>query len=179
VLNEDRGYVHRISDVHWVQGARAAVKHANDSGYLVFVVSNQASVARGYYGIDAVERLHAWMDARLAEAGAHVDAFHYCPFHEAGVIAQFRRPSDRRKPAPGMLLDCMREWRVDKANSFLIGDKPSDLAAAHAAGIAGHLFSGGDLAAFAARFDRRARARSRRREEWRRGLRRREAATAR
>jgi D-glycero-D-manno-heptose 1,7-bisphosphate phosphatase len=154
VLNEDRGYVHRISDVHWVKGARAAVKHANDSGYLVFVVTNQAGVARGYYGIDAVERLHAWMDGRLAEGGAHVDAFQYCPFHEAGSVAQFRRPSDRRKPAPGMLTDCMREWHVDKGRSFLIGDKPSDIAAAEAAGIPGHLFSGGDLAAFASQLVR-------------------------
>jgi D,D-heptose 1,7-bisphosphate phosphatase len=151
VLNEDRGYVHRSEDVMWVAGARAAVKLANDGGYLVFVVSNQAGVARGYYGIDAVERLHAWMGGQLAEVGAHVDAFQYCPFHETATVAEFRRHSDRRKPAPGMLLDCMREWGVDTASSFLIGDQPSDVAAAAAAGIPGYLFAGGDIALFTSR----------------------------
>ena len=150
VLNEDLGYVHRIEDLRWVPGARAAIKLANDSGYLVFVVSNQAGVARGYYGIDAVERLHAWMHGQLAEVGAHIDAVEYCPFHEQGEVAEFRRKSDRRKPAPGMLLDCMRKWPVDKSASFLIGDRPTDIAAAAAAGIPGYLFEGGDLAAFTA-----------------------------
>ena len=150
VLNEDRGYVHRIDDVHWIDGARAAVKCANDGGYWVFVVSNQAGVARGLYGIDAVERVHAWMSEQLAEVGAHVDAFQYCPFHEAGSVAQYRRASDRRKPAPGMLLDCMAAWPVEVGPSLLIGDRASDLAAAAAAGINGHQFVGGNLADFLA-----------------------------
>jgi len=150
VLNEDTGYVHRSEDVRWISGAREAIKLCNDNGYLVFVVTNQAGVARGLYGVDAVERLHAWMNARLAETGAHVDEFRYCPFHQEGSVAQFRRASDRRKPAPGMLLDCMRAWPVDRSRSLLIGDKATDIAAAEAAGVAGHLFLGGDLAEFVA-----------------------------
>jgi D,D-heptose 1,7-bisphosphate phosphatase len=150
VLNEDSGYVHRSDQVRWIAGAREAVKLCNDRGYLVFVITNQAGVARGLYGIDAVERLHVWMGERLAEIGAHVDEFQYCPCHEEGTVAEFRRPSDRRKPAPGMLLDCLRGWPVRKEGSFLVGDKASDLAAAEAAGVPGHLYAGGDLAQFVA-----------------------------
>jgi D-glycero-D-manno-heptose 1,7-bisphosphate phosphatase len=112
------------------------------------VVTNQAGVARGYYGIEEVHHLHAWMNEELARIGAHIDEFQYCPYHEDGVVEQWRRVSDRRKPAPGMILDCLDGWPVRKERSFLVGDKQHDLEAAAAAGIAGHLFGGQNLEAF-------------------------------
>jgi D,D-heptose 1,7-bisphosphate phosphatase len=148
VLNVDKGYVHKVEDFEWIPGAREAIKLCNDRGYLTFVVTNQAGVARGYYGTEQVEQLHDWMNRDLAEIGAHIDEFQYCPYHEEGVVDQWRRPSDRRKPAPGMILDCLDGWPVRKESSFLVGDKPHDLEAAAAAGIRGHLFEGGDIEAF-------------------------------
>jgi D,D-heptose 1,7-bisphosphate phosphatase len=148
VLNVDRGYVHKAEDFEWIPGAREAIKRCNDLGYLTFVVTNQAGVARGYYDTEQVEQLHDWMSRDLAEIGAHIDEFQYCPYHEDGVVEQWRQPSDRRKPAPGMILDCLDGWPVRKESSFLIGDKPHDVEAASAAGIRGHLFEGGNLEAF-------------------------------
>ncbi|MBR0694890.1 HAD-IIIA family hydrolase [Bradyrhizobium lablabi] len=148
VLNVDKNYVHKIEDFDWIAGAREAIKLCNDRGYLTFVVTNQAGVARGYYGVDAVHQLHDWMSCELAAIGAHIEEFQYCPDHEEGVVEAFRRRSERRKPAPGMILDCFKGWPVRKEQSLLIGDKPHDLEAAAAAGIAGHLFEGGDLASF-------------------------------
>ncbi|MCC7272867.1 MAG: HAD-IIIA family hydrolase, partial [Alphaproteobacteria bacterium] len=112
---------------------------------LVFVVTNQAGIARGYYEEDHVRTLHDWMADRLREEGAHVDAFEYCPFHPEGIVERYRQVSDRRKPGPGMITKLMSEWPVDVGRSFLIGDRDTDLQAAAAAGIAGHRFSGGDL----------------------------------
>ena len=148
VLNVDKGYVHRIEDFEWIPGARRAIKACNDRGYLTFVVTNQAGVARGYFGIEAIERLHGWINRDLAEIGAHVDEFQYCPYHEDGIVAELRRPSDRRKPAPGMILDCLDGWPVRKESSLLVGDKLHDMQAASAAGICGHLFAGGNLEEF-------------------------------
>ncbi|HVQ72343.1 MAG TPA: HAD-IIIA family hydrolase [Bradyrhizobium sp.] len=148
VLNIDKGYVHKIEDFEWVAGAREAIKLCNDRGYLTFVVTNQAGVARGYYGVEDIQTLHDWMNRDLAEIGAHIDEFQYCPYHEEGVVAEWRQASDRRKPAPGMILDCLKGWPVRKESSLLIGDMPHDLQAADAAGISGHLFRGGDLLSF-------------------------------
>ena len=114
VLNIDKAYVHKIEDFEWVAGAREAIKLCNDRGYLAFVVTNQAGVARGYYGIEAIQTLHDWMSADLAQIGAHIDEFQYCPYHEEGVVAEWRQASDRRKPAPGMILDCLKGWPVLK-----------------------------------------------------------------
>ncbi|WP_449379113.1 HAD-IIIA family hydrolase [Bradyrhizobium sp. UFLA05-112] len=148
VLNVDKAYVHRIEDFEWVSGAREAIKLCNDLGYYAFVVTNQSGVARGYYGIDDVHRLHAWMTGELAAVGAHVDDYQYCPFHEDGTVEAYRRLSDRRKPAPGMILDCMKAWPVRVEGSLLVGDNGRDLEAAIAAGIPGHLYKEGDLVAF-------------------------------
>ncbi len=148
VLNVDTGYVHAAEDFTWIEGAREAIKLFNDLGYYVFLVTNQAGVARGYYEEEAIHVLHAFVQAELREIGAELDDWRYCPFHPEGTVERYRGSHAWRKPEPGMILDLMANWPVDTAHSFLIGDNPTDIAAAKAAGIAGHLFPGGDLLAF-------------------------------
>jgi D,D-heptose 1,7-bisphosphate phosphatase len=148
VLNHDTGYIFEARELKWVDGAREAVKAVNDAGYFAFVVTNQSGVARGLYDESDIRSLHRWMADEMALMGAHIDAFEYCPDHPEGTIERYRRASDRRKPAPGMITDLLSRFPVNADDSMLIGDKASDLEAAQAAGLKGHLFSGGNLEAF-------------------------------
>ena len=89
------------------------------------------------------------MQADLAEVGARIDAFYHAPQHPEASEDAYRHPDPPlRKPNPGMILQALGDWPIDREASLLVGDKPSDLEAASRAGIKGVLFSGGDLAEF-------------------------------
>jgi D-glycero-D-manno-heptose 1,7-bisphosphate phosphatase len=150
VLNHDDAYVGSVERFRWTDGAKQAVRMMNDLGYYVFVVTNQAGVARGFYGEDDVRALHRWIEGELREEGAWIDDWRYCPYHPEGPLDAYRAIHDWRKPSPGMLLDLMEHWPVDSAGSLMVGDQESDIAAATAAGLASARFVGGDLHAFIA-----------------------------
>lgn len=146
VLNEDEGYTFDPGRLRWVEGAREAVRAANDAGVLVLVVTNQSGIGRGYYTEAQMHAFHAAMTEELAAAGARIDAFYHCPYHEDAATERYRYADHPdRKPNPGMLLKAMREHGVDPGRAVMIGDKSSDMLAAERAGVRGMLFSGGDL----------------------------------
>lgn len=152
VLNEDTGYTHRADHLIWQPGAREAIRLLNDRGYYVFVATNQAGVARGFYEEAAIETFHDHMQNELAAVGAHIDAFYHCPFHPNAIVERYRADDHPdRKPNPGMLMRALSEWPVDRSRSFMIGDRESDIAAARGADLPGHLYEGGNLADLVAR----------------------------
>ncbi|KCZ90753.1 D-glycero-alpha-D-manno-heptose-1,7-bisphosphate 7-phosphatase [Hyphomonas johnsonii] len=149
VINVDKGYVSRVADFEWIEGAAETIAAFKARGWFVFVVTNQSGIARDYYSEHDMHTLHDWMTSELAARNAIIDRIYYCPYHEAGENPRYRRDSFDRKPKPGMLLKAMADFPVKRESSFLIGDKQADIDAARAAGVAGFLFTGGNLAHFA------------------------------
>ena len=135
VINIDSGYVYRIAEVEFVDGIFELVAAAKHAGYLVVIVTNQSGIGRGYYNEADFHALMNWMQARFVERGGQIDAVYFCPYHPEHGIGTYRRDSDCRKPAPGMLLQAQRELDVNLAFSIFIGDMPSDMAAGFAAGV--------------------------------------------
>ena len=150
VLIEDTGYPHRPEHVRWMPGVMVGLRRLNAAGLAVCIVTNQSGVARGLHDEAAVGRLHQWMLREAASAGATIDGFSHCPFHEDAEMPRYARASPRRKPGAGMIEDWLAHFPLRREGSFLIGDRETDLRAAAAAGIPGHLFPGGDLDAFIA-----------------------------
>lgn len=148
VLNHDDGYVGTRERFRWIDGAQQAIRTFNEKGFFVFIVTNQAGVARGFYTENDIHQLHVQIDRELSQSGAHIDDLRYCPYHEEAADPRYRKVTDWRKPAPGMILDLLKTWPVDSGKSLLIGDKELDCAAGIAAGIASYQFNGGDLAQF-------------------------------
>lgn len=149
VINHDHGWVGERERFDWVDGAIAATRAAADAGWHVFVVTNQSGIARGHYDETQFASLSAWMIDQIRAEGGNVDALRYCPTHPEAPLEQYRRADQRRKPGPGMLLELIAAWQLDPARCLLIGDQPTDMQAAAAAGMPSHLFTGGNLEAFA------------------------------
>ena len=148
VCNLDHGWVGTQERFEWVDGAREAIATATRRGWHVFVVTNQSGVARGFYTEGDVDALLRWMQGEAMQAGGTIDDARYCPHHPEAPLLEYRRASGWRKPAPGMILDLVRAWQLEPGRCLLVGDQPSDVAAATAAGMPGHLFSGGRLDRF-------------------------------
>lgn len=130
----DHGYVGSVDRVEFIDGAAEAIAKFNRAGIPVAVVTNQAGVARGFYGIDDVARVHQYIAACLAKCGAHIDLFTYCPYHPAGTVEAFTRTSEDRKPAPGMAKAAQAALNLDLTASWVVGDRQEDIGLAEAVG---------------------------------------------
>lgn len=135
VLNSDNGYVSKVDDFEFIDGVIDACKVLKAKGYLLIVITNQSGIARGYFSEEQFHTLTEWMDWSLADRGVDLDGIYYCPHHAQKGIGEFKIECDCRKPKPGMLLSAIEELNIDITNSFLVGDKVSDLQAGFAAGI--------------------------------------------
>jgi D-sedoheptulose 7-phosphate isomerase/D-glycero-D-manno-heptose 1,7-bisphosphate phosphatase len=133
----DHGYVGSVDRVEFIDGAAGAIASFNRAGIPVAVVTNQAGVARGMYGIDDVIRVHRHVADHLATHGARIDMFVYCPYHPDGVVEAFARTSEDRKPRPGMAKAAAAALNLDLTASWVVGDRPEDMGLAEAIGASG------------------------------------------
>lgn len=135
VLIEDTGYPCSVDQLRFIRGSAEAVARLNHAGLAVVLVTNQSGIGRGYYGWEEFEAVQSALDAHLAAAGAFIDGWWACAFHGEGTgeYAQVNHPW--RKPNPGMIEDAAKELSLDLAQSWMVGDRASDVAAGRRAGL--------------------------------------------
>tara|TARA_A100001015_G_scaffold284991_1_gene352059 strand:+ start:5536 stop:6036 length:501 start_codon:yes stop_codon:yes gene_type:complete len=147
VINREKEFVYKIKDFEWIEGSQESIKYLNENNYHVFIVSNQSGIARGLYTEEDVLYLHEYVNEELRKIDAHVDEFFISPYHPM-FPNKFKNLAHLRKPRIGMLKIAESKWLIEKKNSFLIGDKESDIECAIKYGIRGYLFNSKNLLEF-------------------------------
>jgi histidinol-phosphate phosphatase family protein len=127
VINEECEYLHDPKDLVVLAGVPEAIAAINRRDIPVVVVTNQSGIGRGMYGADAYHGVNRAIEGLFALAGAHIDAWYFCPHLPDADCAC-------RKPRPGMLRAAAKDLDLDLPGSVLVGDKVSDLEAARAVG---------------------------------------------
>jgi D-glycero-D-manno-heptose 1,7-bisphosphate phosphatase len=112
------------------------------------VVTNQSGVARGFFTIKDVKKIHSYIQKKLKENKAKIDKFYFCPFYKYGIIKKYKKNSLLRKPNIEMFRLARKRWNIDKKNSFMIGDQKTDMEFAKRAKIKGYLFNQKNLYKF-------------------------------
>ena len=130
VINIEKNYLYKVDDFEFMDGIFDLCKYYQNLGYLIFVVTNQSGIARGYYTKEDFDTLTSWMIKEFAKKNIKITEVYYCPHHPdiSGVC-------DCRKPNTGMFLDAAKQYNVDLKNSLMIGDKEKDIEAALNAGL--------------------------------------------
>ena len=131
---EEKHFLSRPEDVALLPSAAQTIARLNSLGVVVAVVTNQAGVARGYFPESSIAQVHLRLDELLAEFGAKVDRYEYCPHHSTEGLGEYRIDCDCRKPRPGMLTRAAAALRVDLSRSLMVGDRLGDLQAGANAG---------------------------------------------
>ena len=136
---EEAGYLDRLERLVFFPFSVDAVRVLNRAGFAVVVITNQAGIARGIVKESFVGEAHRHIADTMIAGGARVDGFYYCPHYPDGVVEQYRKACDCRKPEPGLLRVAAGELDLDLARSFVVGDRWHDVAAGHAVGARGVL----------------------------------------
>jgi len=134
-VTEEVGYLTNLDKLKLIQGAGAAIKRLNEAGYKVVLVTNQSGVARGYFPESLVDDAHILLRRMLMEDGALLDGIYYCPHHPTAGNAQYTIVCDCRKPETGLLDRAAKDLAIDLTQSFMVGDKWSDVELGHRAGM--------------------------------------------
>ncbi len=135
VINIDYGHVYKKENFIFIEDAIDAMMLLNANEFKIIIVTNQAGIAKGLYSEDDYNKLTTWYLDFLKEKGIEVLDVFFCPYHIDSNIKKYKKESLNRKPNPGMFLQAMKKYAIDKPNSFTVGDKISDIEASKKSGI--------------------------------------------
>lgn len=131
---EDVGYLNSPEQIHFIPGSIEAIKMLNEAGYKVVVITNQAGVAKGLITEDMLQTIDKTLHKWILNGGAHLDGIYYCPHHPEHGVYPYKQVCECRKPHPGLIKRAHRDLDIDLSQSYMIGDKATDVEAGKSAG---------------------------------------------
>lgn len=134
-INIEKNYIYKIEDFQFIDGIFDLIKEYQEKGYLVFIITNQAGIARELFPENDYKKLTNWMLEQFSLKGIKITKVYYCPHHP-----EITGNCSCRKPNPGMILQAINEFDINPEQSVLIGDKKSDILAGENAGIRKNLY---------------------------------------
>jgi D-glycero-D-manno-heptose 1,7-bisphosphate phosphatase len=130
VIIEDVGLLSDVSQLRLIDGSAIAIKYFKQKGFRVIVITNQTVIARGLQSEDDVNFIHLRLQEMIFyEVGEKVDGFYICPHHPHADLIEYRIVCECRKPRPGLILQAALDWNIDRSQSWMIGDRLSDIKA--------------------------------------------------
>lgn len=142
-INEEVGYIRDLANLKLIKGAAESIEKLRKAGFLAILITNQSGPARGYYSEDWVKTLNSTVQDLLKAEGTMLDEIYYCPHLPDGIVPEYTKDCDCRKPNTALYLQAKEKFDIDLANSFMIGDKATDVEAGHNAGCKGVLLKTG------------------------------------
>ncbi len=136
---EEVGYLNHMSRLAILPECPEGIRMLNAAGLPVAIVTNQGGVGAGYFPESFVGEVHREIDRRLADEGARIDAYYYCPYHPHGTVPPYNRDSEYRKPKPAIAEQAAKDLGLDLARSYVVGDRGTDLELAVRIGARGIL----------------------------------------
>ncbi len=138
-LNVEKNYVHRIEDFEWIPGSLAALQALSQSHILIYVITNQAGIARGLYTEEDLKLLNQHILEIMQKAQVKIQDILYCPHHPQGSVEQYSITCDCRKPGNALIRKALHQEGLSAKQAVLIGDKNTDIEAGQSLGIPSYL----------------------------------------
>jgi len=126
-LNDDLGYINTPSRFHLFYFVKHALSILLECNYLIILVSNQSGIARNLFDENDYLRIQNCLNTYLAKSSIKIDAEYYCAHHPQGVLPQYTYNCECRKPKPGMVVQAQQLHQINLEESYIIGDKMTDI----------------------------------------------------
>ena len=139
VVSKEIDLLSRPEQLELIDGVAEAINYINQKGYLAVIVTNQPVIARNLCSVEELEYIHNKLETLLGTQRAYLDAMYYCTHHpDKGYPeerSEYKIDCSCRKPKPGMLLQAAKDWNINLSESYMIGDRNTDLLAGNNAGV--------------------------------------------
>ena len=134
-INYDYKYVHKFTNFKFRKNVIKGLKYLYNKKYLIFIVTNQAGIAKGKFKVSDLRILHKKLINYLKKKNIIISKIEYCPYHPKGIIKKYKKRTNYRKPGNMMIKKILKKWNIDIKKSFMLGDKLSDKQAANKTGL--------------------------------------------